>query len=81
VPKGESFNSFCKRTFDGLEKILEEADSKKIAVVSHHRVERLVKAWIAKGCPDDHAIDLSVFLMKGEKPGNYETITVKKEKE
>ena len=78
VPEGESFNSFKARAFAGLKKILDESKGEKIAVVTHHRIERLIKAWIAEGAPPSHEIDLNTFLQKGEAPGNVETITIPK---
>jgi broad specificity phosphatase PhoE len=74
VPEGESFNSFKKRVFLGLKEIVDSG--KDIGVVTHHRVERLLKAWVKKGCPVDHSIDLSTFLQKGENPGNWEEVTI-----
>lgn len=76
VPDGESFNSFKNRTFQGIEHILKESSNKKIGLVTHHRVERLLKSWIANGCPKNHDIDLDVFLQKGEPPGKVESINL-----
>lgn len=74
VPEGESFNSFKKRVFRGLGEIVESG--KDLGVVTHHRVERLLKAWIKTGCLKDHSIDLATFLQKGENPGTWEEVTI-----
>jgi hypothetical protein len=51
-----------------------------VAVVSHHRTERLLKAWIAADHPSDGTIALSVFKQKGEKTGHAERIAIPEEK-
>jgi len=76
VPEGESFNSFKKRAFEGLSMVVKSADS-NVAMVTHHRIERLLKAWVKKGCPPDHSIDMGTFLSKGEDPGHSERVAVK----
>jgi len=80
VPKGESFNKFKTRAFAGLADAFDKAGDEKLCIVTHHRLERLIKAWIAAGQPADHnKIDLSVFKAKGEPPGNAEIITLEPE--
>jgi SPP1 gp7 family putative phage head morphogenesis protein len=74
VPQGESFNSFKTRAFGGLTNIL--STEGVIGLVTHHRMERLVKAWIANGCPNNFDIDLDTFLQKGEPTGASEEISV-----
>lgn len=79
IPGGESFNTFRKRFFSGLDEALDKY-SGLLAVVSHHRNERLLKAWIAAGYPTNNAIDIKVLNAKGEKPGTAERITFDEEK-
>jgi len=74
VPGGESFNSFKARFFAGLPAML--AGDEEVALVTHHRIERLLKAWIANGCQKDKSINLDVFLQKGEPPGKIEKLFV-----
>lgn len=81
IPKGESFNSFKNRAFAGIADALDNSQGKKLCLVSHHRMERLLKSWIEAGQPTDHAkIDLTTFKEKGEPPGNAELISVDPEK-
>jgi broad specificity phosphatase PhoE len=75
VPGGESFDDFAKRFFCGLAEIIQKYPG-KIAVVTHHRDERLLKAWIANGSPSDGEIDKSVFCKKGEHTGAVMDIDV-----
>lgn len=77
IPKGESFNSFKTRAFSGLADAFDKACADRLCIVTHHRVERLLKAWMAAGQPTDHAkIDLKVFTSKGEPPGNAESLSI-----
>lgn len=77
IPKGESFNSFLLRAFAGLADAFDQAGDKKLCIVTHHRLERLIKAWLAAGQPADHSkIDLTVFKSKGEPPGTAEPISL-----
>jgi broad specificity phosphatase PhoE len=64
-PGGESFNDFKGRFFEGLYTLIEMHPGKDIAVVAHHRNERLLAAWEAEGYPEDGTIDKRVFTSKG----------------
>ena len=75
VPGGESFNSFRGRFFKGLLKALQSNDG-LVAVVSHHRAERLLKAWAKAGFPKDGAIDEAEFSKKGEPTGHCEILKI-----
>ena len=77
VPKGESFNDFKNRAFDGLAEIIKHAAGKKILIVSHHRMERLLEAWHQEGQPLSGDIDLKTFQSKGDPPGGIKVIPVK----
>jgi broad specificity phosphatase PhoE len=69
VPEGESFNEFKRRAFKGLYEAITKHHGKKVLVVSHLRVESLLRAWQAAGQPIDHGIDVEAFLSRGEPPG------------
>lgn len=77
VPGGESFNSFKSRAFKGLHDILSnEKPNKNVAIVTHHRVERLLKGWKKAGYPADGGIDTEEFNKKGEPTGRVEDFSV-----
>lgn len=76
VPGGESFDSFMTRVFKGL-RIAANGGYKHPAVVSHHRVERAVAAYIAKGQPADRSIDEKTFLSKGEPTAHAEKVNLR----
>jgi broad specificity phosphatase PhoE len=75
VPEGESFNTFRSRFFKGLSDACKKYPG-VLGVVTHHRGERLLKAWQAAGYPDDGSIDAKTFTKKGETTAGYETIEV-----
>jgi broad specificity phosphatase PhoE len=72
---GESFNSFCARFFRGMAQAV-ATYAGVIAVVTHYRCERVLKAWIAAGCPEDGSIDIDTFDQKGEFTGGHELVQV-----
>lgn len=74
IPKGESFNSFKNRFIDELEDVLKKYKDKEIALVTHHRGERLIKSWIKAGQPEDRELDMSVFFLHGEPPAHAEVV-------
>jgi uncharacterized phosphatase len=76
LPNGESFNTFMDRVFRGLRKA-SNGGYKHPALVSHYRVERTLKAYIAAGQPANHRIDKKTFLQKGEPTGHAEKIDLK----
>jgi broad specificity phosphatase PhoE len=69
VPEGESFQSFSDRAFEGIKEAINKAKGKPLCIVTHHRDERLLTAWVKAGQPANHKIDLDTFLQKGDKPG------------
>ncbi|HVM96157.1 MAG TPA: histidine phosphatase family protein, partial [Candidatus Acidoferrales bacterium] len=75
VPDGESFNSFKERFLTTLWEVLRKYDG-RIAIVTHHRGERLMEAWEAEGFPDDGSIDIDVFCRQGEATGTVVNMTV-----
>jgi broad specificity phosphatase PhoE len=68
IPGGESFNSFKARANQGLAEVIQMAAGRPVAIVTHHRDERLWKAEQATGWAPGQ-IDLNVFLQKGDPPG------------
>ena len=71
IKDGESFNDFKKRFLTGIEMVKKELPDKKIAICTHHRGDKIMAAWEAKGEPKDLEIDLPTFLVDGIKPGDY----------
>lgn len=76
LPGGESFNSFKNRTFDGLKQILSQSDGEMPAIVTHHRVERLIKAWMKNGQKPDMSLDMDEMLKHGEATGHAEIVHI-----
>jgi alpha-ribazole phosphatase len=74
VPGGESFDDFKERAFQGIADALKGAAGRPLAIVTHHRLERLMEAWRAAGQPASHAIDIATFLEKGDPPGGVEEL-------
>lgn len=69
---GESFDDFKRRIFAGLSDTLATHLRNPLAIIVHGRVERLIMAWKACGQKASHAVDVDVFLEKGEQPGHIE---------
>jgi len=69
VKGGESFNQFRVRALGGIEDAMKEHGP--VAITTHHRVERLLKAWKATG-ETNPSISRSEFETKGERPGSVE---------
>lgn len=66
VTGGESFDAFKARVFSGLREFAGQYKNKTMAIVTHHRCERLIHAWIDRGSPANMAIDLNVMFKQGE---------------
>ncbi len=75
-PEGESFNTFKARVFEGLRHAFASSQGKKLGVVTHHRVERLINGWLAKGQPADLTVDFKVMFKHGEDPGTAQKVKV-----
>ena len=72
VPGGESFNAFKRRFIKLVEAVQKKYPKHKMAIVTHHRGERLLQGWINEGQPKDPGkISPKVFMDKGIKPGSY----------
>ncbi len=75
VPGGESFLAFHDRFFLGLLRAL-QCYPGLIGIVTHHRCERLLKAWAKASYPENGFIDLDEFTCKGETTGHCEIIGI-----
>ncbi len=75
VPGGESFDSFRTRFLSGLWMALQSHQG-LIGIVTHHRCERLLKAWAKAQYPENGFVDLDEFTKKGEPTGHCEIIQV-----
>jgi len=73
VPDGESFNEFKRRAFRGIAEAIGKHPGKTVLLVSHLRVESLLRAWQAAGQPINHEIDVDAFPDRGNAPGNIRT--------
>jgi len=75
APGGESFNQFKLRAFQGLRVALGASEA-PLAVVSHHRMERLLAAWFSFGCSSDLELDLNTMFTRGEPPAHAEMLEI-----
>jgi broad specificity phosphatase PhoE len=76
IPEGESFTQFKCRVFSYLGELLEKANGRHLAVVTHHRVERLIHAWIDAGQPADTSVNFDTMFQHGESPANADVIAL-----
>lgn len=75
VPEGESFNEFRRRAMMGILMAVEQMDGRLGAIVTHHRVERLLKSWMAAGEKPSLELDMAEMFSHGEKPGTAEKVS------
>lgn len=71
---GESWSQFKTRVFTALRTLLVLSEGQEVGIVTHHRVERLVKAWIANGQLPDGSVNFATMFSIGEKPATAEKI-------
>lgn len=76
LPGGESFDCFRERVFDGLRHLFARFADRKVGIVTHHRVERLIQAWIKAGMSPTLDIDLDTMFAMGEAPASAEEVTI-----
>lgn len=69
VPDGESFDDFRHRFLTSLRMVLDHNPSKSIAVVAHHRNDRVLAGWVANGQPGSNAIITEALEQHGIRPG------------
>lgn len=79
LPDGECFNDFRNRFFRGLNDAMDRYKG-TIAIVTHHRGERLLKAWESAGFPNNGDIDIKTFNKKGEHTGAVMNINIPERK-
>lgn len=79
IPGGESFNNFKNRFFTGLKQILNQGDNLP-AIVTHHRVERMIQAWLKGGQKQDLTLDMGEMLKHGEPTGHAEIVHIQPHK-
>lgn len=76
IPGGESFNGFKDRVFWGLREFMGQFPERTLAIVTHHRVERLIHAWIDRGSPRNMDVNLNVMFQRGEGTAHYDKIRI-----
>jgi probable phosphoglycerate mutase len=76
IPGGEAFNTFKERVFTGVRQALQIAGNASLALVTHHRVDRLLAAWEKAGQSPDLEIDPNVMFTHGEPPASFRTMVV-----
>lgn len=77
---GESFNDFKNRTLPFLAQQIRKVQIdpyKKVALVTHYRVKRLLDAYMRAGMPEDGSIDADEMIRhdKGNGPGSLDRLT------
>lgn len=79
---GESFNSFKGRTLDKIKSLLKQSridPTKKIGVVTHYRVKKLIDSYLQAGAdPDSNDVDLDEMVRHStdNKPGSIDRLTM-----
>lgn len=76
LPDGESFNQFRHRFFTGISQALQQHPQGEVAIVTHHRNERLLHSWQKAGFPPNGDIDIPTFNSKGENTGAALPMTI-----
>jgi 2,3-bisphosphoglycerate-dependent phosphoglycerate mutase len=76
VPGGEAFCEFKERAFSGLRDAIRKYPADMLGLVTHHGVERLFKAWLAKNCSANLDLDFGVMFQEGEAEAHHELIPV-----
>jgi len=71
VPEGESFNNFKRRAFRGVAEAVGNYPDKTVLLVTHLRIDSLLRAWQAAGQPISHGINVDEFLKRGDAPGSF----------
>jgi len=73
LPGGESFNDFKARAMNFLAEVARKYDGRTVALVTHHRFERLVDAVQRAGgdLDADAPIDADAFMEPGIAPAEY----------
>ncbi len=74
TPGGESFNEYKRRFLKGIMKLEKEYAGKHIAIVTHSHGTRILRAWEAKGRPNDLSLDEKEYQTKPMPNGGVETL-------
>jgi 2,3-bisphosphoglycerate-dependent phosphoglycerate mutase len=72
----ESFNDFKDRAFSGIKDAINNNQGKKLAILTHNKVEATLKAWHNTG-QDNPSIDPKEVSKEREQPGSVEPFTMK----
>lgn len=75
IPGGESFDEFYRRFFSALMQVVRRYGN-DIALVTHHRNERLLKAWAVEDFDKYGKINMVEFNQKGEHTGAVWSVDV-----
>jgi 2,3-bisphosphoglycerate-dependent phosphoglycerate mutase len=75
VGGGESFNEFKDRSQAGIRDAINNNQGKKLAILTHSKVEATLKAWEATG-QDNPEIDPKLVNKEPDKPGSVEPFTM-----
>ena len=75
IPGGESFNTFKQRFLGGLGDALSNYPG-RLAIVTHHRGERLLHAWRSAGYQPNGDVDIKEFNKKGEHTASADNMQV-----
>ncbi len=71
VGGGESFNTFKTRFLSCIEEIVKNYSGKNVALITHHRGERLLAAWCLCGENENYEINNFTFQLMGIPPGSF----------
>jgi 2,3-bisphosphoglycerate-dependent phosphoglycerate mutase len=75
VGGGESFNQFKDRSQAGIRDAINNNPGKKLAILTHSKVEATLKAWEKTG-QDNPSIDAPTVSREPDKPGSVEPFTM-----
>ena len=81
IPGGESFNTFKTRFLTKVQEITKANPDKLVAIVTHHRGERLLEGWANADQPEDLSVDTCAFLQRGIPPGSLRIQLLKQSNE
>lgn len=75
IEEGESFNNFKTRFLVSVITALNRYEG-TIAFVTHSLNDRLIRAWIANGCPPDLDLDMDIYMEESEDPATAQELYV-----
>lgn len=75
---GESFNDFKHRALDYVQGVLNRlsGSDRRIGLVTHYRVKKLLESWLREGANDDHTINSDFMTLHDAKnqPGGVDRL-------